>query len=111
MFVGYQLARTEAVHSGDVHAVARHLHTTFFAASLDKGQGSKQGVESPASDRGINPPPLPCEGTGDQTARDRRSIPREDPIDKDKHLFFSASYLGLQKISDHGILMIPRPKI
>jgi len=24
--------------------------------------------------------------------------------------FFAVSYLGLQKISDHGILMIPPPK-
>ena len=40
-------------------------------------------------------------------APDRRSIPRESPIDKDEHPVFAVSYLGLQKIPTHFILMIP----
>jgi len=96
VFVGCQLAR-EAVHYA-----AKHLHAAIFAPPLDKAQELSWNKPSPS--------PLPCEGRGDHTAPDRRSIPREDPTDKDKHTVFAVSYLGLQKISDHGILMIPAPK-
>ena len=110
MFLGRHLARTEAVHSEDVHDAARHFHAAFFAAPFDKGEGSRGAVEGPGSDRGINPHPLRRERATIQQATGVPFDVRIQPI-RMSTWFFAVSYLGLQKIPDRGILMIPLPEI
>jgi hypothetical protein len=63
--------------------------------------------------RGINPHPPLSLAKGEATIQHPTGVPfdvRIQPI-RMSTWFFAVSYLGLQKISDHGILMIPPPKI
>jgi len=98
VFVGCQSARTEAVHSEDVHDVARDLHAAFFAAPLDEGKGSRRWVEGPGSDRGINPHPSPLSlAKGEATKQHPTGVPfhvRIQPI-KDEHVVFRGLVSGL----------------
>ena len=72
-----------------------------------------RGVEGLGSDRGINPHPPPLAAKGEATKQHPTGVPFHVRIRliRMSTWFFALSYLGLQKISDHGILMIPPPKI